>query len=96
VILTLEDILQREADSGRQFAEDVADALATEAGARVMKTLVELAHPFRSPMRDTERETLIAIGRKEVVTLLWERVQAAGGSFNPHKVPAQSQPPKTP
>lgn len=89
MILSLEDLLERDSVELAQFTEDVRDVTSTAAGRRMIATLVGLAHPFRTPMRETERETCVAIGRKEVVALLWER--SAAQEFNPYsKTPGKT------
>src|SRR5678815_935915 len=91
MIPTLEDViatrLERRPDAQTEeelatFGQDVQEVTSTAPGRRMLAVLVSLAHPFRSPARATVEDTHIAIGRKEVVALIWER--SAAQEFNPY------------
>ena len=59
-----------------QFEADCADIFSANAGARVLEVLCRLSHPLTTARREGEQNTFTELGRKEVITLLWRRVDS--------------------
>ncbi len=74
---SLETLLSENASSARDFWEDCTAVFSSGAGSRVLERLCQLEHPLLSPLGDTPEATHVAIGRKEVIALLWRRSQPA-------------------
>jgi hypothetical protein len=74
---TLEDLLSADSPSARSFWDDCTAIFSSGAGARVLERLCQLEHPLLSPLRAEPEATHVALGRKEVIALLWRRSQPA-------------------
>ncbi len=64
---SLEDLFTNTFPDQKTFAQDCAEAFASEAGSRVLAMLCTVIHPLRHTPGMTDHEH----GRAEVVSLLW-------------------------
>lgn len=84
---SLEAMIQASPDAGKEFWDDCIAIFSAGAGERVLRRLVELAHPLdHSPFSDPVLSAHLR-GRSEVVTALWRRSQ---GTIEPRDIPKTS------
>lgn len=82
--MTVEQLIDQDADKARQFWDDCQAVFSSGAGRAVLLRLCELCHPMESPLRATPELTAAQIGRQEIVRALWRRSQ---GSLEPQDYP---------